>query len=185
MNFLDLCLLCIYLILCYSGVGYLTIFFVDWLFDYITQSGEVIIEYLSDRILHPKADNDAGYDIHISEDVMILPSIMYEESKLIQTEVSFIIPSGYFGIFKERSSAGKLGIILAGGIIDAGYSKKLTLIVTNFSGKTLRFKRGHRIGQIVLIKQVNSRLKKLSSLKNSKNIIRGDNGFGSTGLYTE
>ena len=66
-----------------------------------------------------------------------------------------------------------------GGVIDASYRGEIQVIVTNLSSEAYVFEAGAKIAQI-LIQKVE--LPEVCETEELDDTIRGENGFGSTGL---
>lgn len=114
-----------------------------------------------------------GFDLHCTHDVFIAPNTR----ELVSTGVQAIIPEGFAGIIKDRSSmAVKLGARTAGGVIDWDYEGEIKVILFT-STATFMAKKGDRIAQIVFIPV----LTKAYEGDLFGETIRGTEGFGSTG----
>lgn len=116
----------------------------------------------------------AGCDIAAAIDIGCSP---YQVT-LIPTEVRLCIPQGHFGLLKERSSIGKAGLIVVGGIIDCDYRGEISVLLYNTTGVPVRFKAGDRIANLIAIPYVRMEFNPTSLLPPSQ---RGESGFGSTG----
>jgi len=120
---------------------------------------------------HP---GDAGMDLYSTETIDLLP----ENIQLCKTGVAMEIPDGNFGLIKERSSLGKIGIIVPGGVIDSGYRGEIIVMLYNHGKNMVKINAGERIAQLIIIPIASPELVEVRELNNSK---RGDGGFGSTG----
>lgn len=100
----------------------------------------------------------------------------------IPTGISIDIPYGYVGMIMSRSGlAANYGLFVlnAPGIIDAGYSGEIKIIIGNLSEHDWEIHHGERIAQIMFLPLENIHLEHtLNMLINSE---RGKLGFGSTG----
>ena len=117
---------------------------------------------------------DAGMDLYSTETIDLLP----ENIQLCKTGVAMEIPDGNFGLIKERSSLGKIGIIVPGGVIDSGYRGEIIVMLYNHGKNMIKINAGERIAQLIIIPVASPELVEVRELNNSK---RGDGGFGSTG----
>lgn len=120
---------------------------------------------------HP---TDAGADLKSTEDVEIYPA----ETMLLDTGVAVKIPEGYGGFVFNRSSQGKLGIILTNsvGVIDSDYRGNIKVALKNISDNPYKIRRGDRVAQLVIMPVL------LAGFVDSWNdTVRGTGGFGSTG----
>jgi dUTP pyrophosphatase len=126
---------------------------------------------------HPakQHDLDAAWDLHAAEDV----TIPARGSSLVPTGIRMSIPIGYAGLVLSRSGLASNGIFVlnAPGVIDAGYSGEVQVILANFSDKEQRITKGSRVAQIMIVS--------LESYYFSPGVVwsgsRGENGLGSTG----
>ena len=141
--------------------------------------------------LDPKAtiptranDTDAGVDLYALEDTFI--PVGY--TKLVPTGIAVKIDKGYVGKVEDRSSMAKKGIRTGAGIVDAGYSGELGVVIHNLNNRTTRdsvlhfsgyqIKAGDKIAQLLIEKISLPKVKEVKILWKSK---RGNNGFGSSG----
>ena len=137
---------------------------------------------------------DAGYDLYCLEDVSIP---MWERAK-VSTGVVILIPKGYEGKIEGRSSlAYHRGIIVGGGVIDAGYTGEVEVLLFNVSNTNFNVPKGSKIAQLVVhkifddeqplsvqVKTSQQYRKDRAKLKEKYGIdedARDDGGFGSTG----
>lgn len=125
------------------------------------------------RKAHP---HDAGFDL---TSVGELPSDRRDVS-IHTTGIAVEIPEGYVGILKERSSIRKHGLVLLGGVIDAGYAGIIEVSFLCSPGAT-PYLEGERICQLVIVP--------LAQFEGAEEVAelaeigeRGAGGFGSTGI---
>jgi len=127
-----------------------------------------------DAVLPQKAyKGDAGWDVFSVEDVSLLP----QEVREVDIGISIEIPESYFIWPVARSVQRRRGIFLSGGIIDSGYRKNLTLIITNLSKKIYEIKKGDKIGQLIILPNYAFMVREVLELSKS---VRGEKGFGSS-----
>lgn len=121
-------------------------------------------------------DIDAGLDLKINRDAVILPGSIVT----VGTGIAVSVPVNHVGLVLPRSSMGKLNIALANttGVIDPGYTGEIMLKLTNHGKKVQKLERGERVCQLVICKTTtkNVTVTELEQLN-----ARGENGFGSTG----
>lgn len=101
---------------------------------------------------------------------------------LIPTGVKAQIPVGYALAIRPRSGTSfKKGLGLTNSVatIDSDYTGELFVSIINLSGARVKIEDGERIAQI-LIEQV-TRLNIVKVDKITKDTVRGEGGFGSTG----
>lgn len=70
-------------------------------------------------------DGDAGYDLYATDDYIINPG----DTVMIKTGLHVAIPKGYVGLICERSSMGKRGIAVRGGVIDESYRGEVGVLL--------------------------------------------------------
>jgi dUTP pyrophosphatase len=135
------------------------------------------------RHIHPDAitptkarPTDAGYDIYAVEDIELPPAT----STYVKTGVQISAPPGYYFTIDGRSSMWSKGVVPDRGIIDSTYTGELLVALYNRNITAYHVKKGDRIAQILLHRQLDANfnvVEQFSSLYNS----RGTDGFGSTG----
>lgn len=137
------------------------------------------------RSLFKKHEDDACWDLFACE--RIATTDMYLVG--YDTGISFDIPPGYCGKVYARSSIIKSGLILANGtgIIDSGYKGTVKMFFYKITPDALPFQVGDRIAQIMFVPTHNwdgnfSRIELNEVDFIVKDSLRGENGFGSTGI---
>ena len=132
------------------------------------------------RMPNKKYRGDAGWDLFISRDAIILPG----ETVDIHTDIHIDIPPFIFARIVGRSSTlRKHNLIVNEGIIDNGYTGELFICVRNMSNdKPFEVKTGMRLAQILFHRIEDIRWAEVE-LRDFKTKERGAAGFGSTGLY--
>ncbi len=124
---------------------------------------------------HP---GDAGADLTASERVAIAPG----GRVLVPTGLAIAIPEGYAGFVLPRSGlAIKHGVtvINAPGLIDSGYRGELRVGLVNHGEHVFTIEPGDRIAQLVIMAVQTPEFYEVADLDET---VRGDGGFGSTGL---
>jgi dUTP pyrophosphatase len=97
-----------------------------------------------------------------------------------QTGIAVAIPKGYVGLIWDKSGiALKSGLKTMGGVIDSNYRGEIGVIVCNLSQKEYKINKGDKIAQM-LIQKVKCPI--IEEVENLDDTIRGEDGFGSTGL---
>ena len=120
---------------------------------------------------------DAGFDMcaDLCDKTTLRPGQHY----LYPTGISLQIPQGYYGRIADRSgNAFKYGVHVLGGVIDAGYTGEISILLINLGQKAVEFNPGDRIAQLVITPILVCELEQVSCLDQSE---RGNAGFGSTG----
>ena len=118
--------------------------------------------------------NDAGFDLSCREDQVLEPNV----ANTIDTGVHILIHEGYVGLVCPRSSFNVKGISTPIGVVDAGYTGSIRVVLEPFN-LTKIFK-GNRIALLVILSlpQFNLIEGDVTKLKTE----RGCNGFGSSGV---
>jgi len=118
--------------------------------------------------------DDAGLDLHALEDFVIPGG---PEPVPIRTGIAVHIPAGHVGLILDRSSMGKRGIKVYGGVIDSGYHGEI--IVMLGSPNHLLGSAGDKIAQMVVVPL--SRFVDVEVVPHLETTERGSKGFGSSG----
>lgn len=122
---------------------------------------------------------DAGLDLMASHDAVIAPG----ERTLIGTGIAVAIPDGYAGFVQPRSGlALRHGLSFANtpGLIDSHYRGEIKVIAVNLDPHSpIDIQRGDKIAQLVIQRVEHVRLIEVDELDKT---IRGEGGFGSTGV---
>ncbi len=128
------------------------------------------------RQQHP---DDAGYDLHAREDVVIAAN---GGRALVPTGLAIAIPSGFAGFVLPRSGlALQLGVtcLNAPGLIDSLYRGELKVLLVNTDPtEAFEIDRGDRIAQLVIQKVEYVEWQEVDELDSTS---RDTFGFGSTG----
>jgi dUTP pyrophosphatase len=133
----------------------------------------------SEQLRRPGAPTDAGYDIAIADDIEV-PCGLKEPFKA-RTGIILVPPEDtWIGIY-ARSSLSKKGLMLANnvGVIDAGYTGELQLLLHNISDEVVKLKAGSFLAQAVIQPLITLEL--IEFAKDPRENQRG--GIGSTGGY--
>lgn len=122
-------------------------------------------------------EGDAGMDltaITIDND----PNGFYTE---YGTGLAMEIPEGHAGFIFPRSSASKTSQIQANcvGVIDSGYRGEIKVRLKNLGNPEKLYVVGDRIAQIIIMSVPQVIFEETDQLSET---VRGDGGFGSTGL---
>jgi dUTP pyrophosphatase len=120
------------------------------------------------------SSESAGFDIYAIADEIAKPG----EVKMIPTGLSFEIPEGTHLQVWDRSSLGKKGIHMYGGIIDSDYRGEFHFLLYNSTSEDFEIKKGDRVCQVLLLPVFRAEFKEVSNLEDTD---RGEGGFGSTG----
>lgn len=128
---------------------------------------------------HP--GSDLGYDLYALESVVLRPGIM----SVVRTGIaaSFSLdsqPERKFGLlFKDRSSMAAKGLTISAGVIDAGYTGELKVLITNNSPVQYHIWQGDKIAQMLPTEVFTA--ESIVEVDSLGVTTRGAGGFGSTG----
>jgi len=140
------------------------------------------VKRMDDRAQIPcKATNDdAGYDIATIEGYILKPSetYMFRTGLQLQIERDNDDFHNYYIQLKERSSLGKRGIGLRGGVLDFGYSGECMVLLTNHSDKPYQVLPGDKIAQAIIQRVESIPVYEVTDLETRE---RSSKGFGSSG----
>jgi len=127
--------------------------------------------------LYPPAHmGDSGYDLRISEGVILSPGSTLSAPTGLIVE----IPVGYEGQVRGRSGLACEHIHTHFGTIDSTYRGQVRVILHNLSKIPFHFHKGDRIGQLVISKVEHPSIEEVDRTSMIPT-ERGDKGFGSTG----
>lgn len=118
-------------------------------------------------------DSDAGFDLSCMEDQVLEPNV----ANTIDTGVHVLIPEGFVGLLCPRSSFNVKGIGTPIGVVDAGYTGSIRVVLEPFN--VTKIFKGNRIAQLVILPLPN--IKMIEGKVIGVDTHRGDGGFGSTG----
>lgn len=125
--------------------------------------------------------HDAGLDLFVKSYDLLASSAVDEpfyRRFIIDSGVHCLIPENHVGLVLPRSSLSKAGLIFSTGVIDAGYTGIIRVILTSFSNKFAPFI-GQKIAQLVIMPIAKTNL--IETSVRDMTTDRGANGFGSTG----
>lgn len=119
---------------------------------------------------------DAGWDLALPSDEELQPG----ERRRIDLCVRVAVPRGRMGLILPRSSLNAQGIDCVTGVIDAGYTGTISVILVNRTRGTVLLTRSQRVAQLVITGAGQMRL--------TAGVVdgvseRGSGGFGSSGKW--
>ena len=118
----------------------------------------------------------AGLDLSSIEDT-IVPANKWIA---IPTGISIQIPKDCYARIAPRSGlAFKYGIQVGAGVVDSDYLGEIKVILFNHGSSDFEVKKGDRIAQLIFEKIYNECFIEVEELDDT---VRGDGGFGSTGV---
>lgn len=124
-----------------------------------------------------KTKGSACFDIPISSSRVLKPNELYTFGTGIKME----IPKGWCVLIFSRSSLGQKKCIIPNsvGVIDSDYRGEIKVPILNLSNEEIKFNRGQRIAQGMLVRAKQCKIIKTDILSPTD---RDTGGFGSTGL---
>jgi len=145
----------------------------------LVQPLQVTLRLLDPSVSPPASahEGDAGLDLQARHEVMVTPG----ERVSVPTGIAVAIPDGYAGLVVPRSGHARrdgIGLVNSPGLIDSGYRGEIEVLLINHGDKPVRFERGDRIAQLVIVEVPRVTWQQADALPDS---TRGDGGFGSTG----
>jgi dUTP pyrophosphatase len=120
-------------------------------------------------------EQDACMDMYALEGTTILAGT----TKIISTGIAVEIPQGYEGLVRGRSGLASKGITAHLGTIDETYRGDIGIIITNNNALPFVVEVGMRLAQFTIKPVYRIQLEEVNELSNT---IRGDNGYGSSGI---
>ncbi|MBT8184662.1 MAG: dUTP diphosphatase [Eudoraea sp.] len=138
----------------------------------INRSGHALPEY--------ETEASAGMDLraNIPHPISLNPL----ERTIIKTGLFIELPIGFEAQVRPRSGlAAKKGITVlnAPGTIDADYRGEIGVILVNLSNEVFTIENGERVAQLVIAKHERAQWQESKDLSDT---LRGEGGFGSTGV---
>jgi len=121
------------------------------------------------------SDGAGGIDLYSAEDIIIGSS----DQALVKTGVAIIIPKGFVGVIKDRSSRALDYFYTHAGVIDSDYRGEVKVLLYNDDSTFKPIKRGERIAQMLIVPCPQFIIQEAISLDET---VRGEEGFGSTGV---
>lgn len=144
------------------------------------------IKKLDDKAITPTQGSQyaAGFDLY-ARTKYGSQRIESGKTEKIRTGIAMEIPEGYFGaIFARSGLATKRGLRPANcvGVVDSDYRGEIIVALHNDTDKCESIHEGDRIAQIVIMPYLPVQLEEVEELSDT---IRGEGGFGSTGVSQE
>ena len=101
--------------------------------------------------------------------------------KMIPTGIAVAIPDGFVGLVAPRSGLAArhaISVVNGPGVVDAGFRGEIHAILINHGTEPIRFERGDRIAQLVVVPIPDVEFDPVDTLPDTS---RGEGGFGSSG----
>lgn len=118
---------------------------------------------------------DAGYDLYCTEDKIIWPW----QSVDLDTGWNVKIPEDHWGLITGRSSTFKRRrLIVVEGVIDSGYTGKMSVLIWNPWIWPKKVREGERLAQLIIIPCPHTHIHEVMQMPPTE---RGSKNFGSSG----
>ena len=142
----------------------------------------ISIKKLNEKAMLPTRGSEqaAGWDLYSNNEEAI--TVEAHKTVMIGTGLSMAIPNGYFGAIYARSGlASKQGLRPANcvGVVDSDYRGELIVALHNDTNENKTVNPHERIAQLVVMPYLAVNFEETDNLDET---VRGENGFGSTGL---
>lgn len=125
----------------------------------------------------PAFPGDAGYDLIASADTTIPAHAVCA----LQLDLFVAVPDEHVGMICGRSSMARRGIDVLGGVVDASYRGKVTVVLVNLTDRPCILDEGDRIAQLLIIPIATPELVRVSENGELGETVRSVSGFGSSG----
>jgi len=134
--------------------------------------------------IHPDAklpsyayEGDAGMDLFSVEDIAVAPG----EKVLVATGLKLAVPAGYAGFVWDKSGlAAKHHMKTMAGVLDSNYRGELKVVITNLGSQPYEVRSGEKVAQLVIAPIATPDVEEVDEIE--ANDIRGEKGFGSSGM---
>ena len=126
---------------------------------------------------------DAGIDLFVPNDFTPM-TLKIGDSALIQSGVRFKLPPNTAGIFFNKSSIAKKGLIVGAQLVDEQYTGQVHIHLVKVTGEPVTINPGDKIAQMVIVPVLYNKLVQCDDKQYDdivRNSERKDKGFGSTG----
>jgi dUTP pyrophosphatase len=100
--------------------------------------------------------------------------------KAVPTGITMAIPPGHVGLIWDKSGISLQGVHRLAGVVDAGYRGEVRVVMINLGKEPFVIHRGMKIAQMLIQTVEEVEIVEADELDDTP---RGENGFGSTGLF--
>ena len=119
---------------------------------------------------------DAGLDLYAAVEYVLGPGAVFA----VPTGIKMAIPKGYVGLVWDKSGISLKGVHRLAGVVDAGYRGEVQVVMINLGKEPFEIKAGMKIAQMLIQPVISMSIIEAEELDDT---VRGEGGFGSTGLY--
>jgi dUTP pyrophosphatase len=123
-------------------------------------------------------EDDSGLDLFALEEQEILPG----QTALVGTGIAIELPIGTEAQVRPRSGLAlkhSITVLNTPGTVDAGYRGEIGVILINHGQQPFKVLKHMKIAQMVIVPIIRAELEEVEQLSKT---IRGEGGFGSTGV---
>ena len=123
-------------------------------------------------------EGDAGLDLYAAEETTLQPG----ERKLVNTGIRIALEKGFEAQVRPKSGLAVnhgITVLNTPGTVDYQYRGLIKVILFNASQEAYTIEKGKKIAQMVINKIETADVEVVEELDDT---VRGDGGFGSTGL---
>ena len=148
--------------------------------DEISVNMEILEHGMNLPIPEYQTKESSGMDLHAAIEGNL--EIKSGDKVIIPTGIALAIPQGYEAQIRPRSGLAakhNVTVLNTPGTIDSDYRGEIKAIIINHGKDKYTVKRGDRIAQIIFTPIARAKIKSVSKLSET---IRGEGGFGSTGI---
>jgi len=144
----------------------------------------LLVKKLDPRATVPTCNNpgeDLAYDLYALEDTLVLSGSVAKLRTGVALQHHTPIKAGL--LIRDRSSMAAKGLYVAGGVIDAGYTGEVIVLMHYQQGllepqiNMYNIKAGDKIAQVIPVPVLTGDVVEVNELSGT----RGDKGFGSSG----
>lgn len=138
---------------------------------------ELKIEKLYDDMPYPRyaLPGDGGIDCYSPTDLSLAPG----KSVKIPLGIKLQLPPKTVALLLPKSGLSSKGLTTVTGLIDNGYRGEIAMLAYNISDEDIQIRQNQKVCQIMILELPSIEIC-YSNVDTST--VRGDNGFGSTGL---
>lgn len=126
---------------------------------------------------------DAGIDLFVPNNFKSV-TLKVGDSVLISSGIRFKLPGNTAGIFFNKSSIAKKGLIVGAQVVDESYNGEVHIHLVKVTGKPVTINAGDKVAQMVIVPVLYNQLVQYNNEQYelvTKDFERQDKGFGSTG----
>ena len=128
------------------------------------------------RVPTKSTPGSAWYNVYSARDVLLGPGV----TQTIEIDLGFKFAKKYVWRIYPRSGLSLKPLFFGGRVTDSDYRGNISVILTNFSSRSVDIKKGDQIAQVTFLKKEEIDFEEIDEFDDSTS--RETKGFGSTGL---